>query len=68
MADQARDVLDRHAVIGQQRDEAVPQLAGRPLLRGEPGRLSDLTEVAPPDGQAGGRPHLILDESTSVDP
>ena len=47
VADQAGDVLDRHAVIGQQRHEAVPQLARCPLPRYEPGRLGDLPEITP---------------------
>jgi hypothetical protein len=44
---QASDVLDWHTVVGEQRDEAVPQLPGRPLLRREPGRLRDPSEAAP---------------------
>ena len=47
VADQAGDVLNGHAVIGQQRHEAVPQLAGCPLPRYEPGGLGDLPEVTP---------------------
>jgi hypothetical protein len=30
--DQACDLLNRHAVIGEQRDEAMPHFPGRPLL------------------------------------
>ena len=33
VADQARDVLDRHVGVGKQRDEAMPQLARSPLAR-----------------------------------
>jgi hypothetical protein len=37
VADQARDPLDRDVRIRKQRDEAVPQLTRRPLVRIQPG-------------------------------
>jgi hypothetical protein len=40
----ARDLLDWNASVGEQRDEAVPQLARRPLPRIEPGGLDHATE------------------------
>jgi hypothetical protein len=46
VADETGDLLDRHTRIGQQQDEAVPQLAGRPLGRVKLRSSGDLAERA----------------------
>ena len=47
VAYQSGDLLDRNASVGQQRDEAMPQLARRPLLRIETGSGNHSAERAP---------------------
>ena len=46
MSDQMRDVLDWQARTGQQRDEAVAQLARRPRPRVQAGSRHDATKRA----------------------
>jgi len=45
-ADRAGDLFDRDAFVGQQRDEAVPQLAGCPGVGFQTGGGGDLAEGA----------------------
>ena len=40
------DLLDRHAIVGQQRDERVPQVPGRPVPA-NPGPLANVLEHLP---------------------
>jgi hypothetical protein len=47
VTDQAGDLLNRHTLVGQQTDEAVPQLAGRPVCGLQSGRLQDAPERTP---------------------
>jgi hypothetical protein len=46
MANKPGDLLDRHAVVGQQRDERVPQVPSRPVPA-EPGPLANVLEHLP---------------------
>lgn len=47
VTDQAGDLLNRHAIVGEQRDEAVAQLPRCPVLGCKPGHGRDLAETAP---------------------
>jgi len=46
MASKPGDLLDRHAIIRQQRDERVPQVPRRPVPA-EPGSLANVLEHLP---------------------
>ncbi len=46
VANEPCDLLDRHAIIGQQRDERVPQVPRRPVPA-EPGSLANVLEHLP---------------------
>jgi hypothetical protein len=50
VTDEAGDLLDRHALVRKQRDEAVPQLARRPLGGIQACRGGDAAEPAPDVG------------------
>lgn len=45
--DETSDLLDRHAIVGEQRNETVPQFPWRPVLCREPGRSDNLAEATP---------------------
>ena len=60
MANQPGNLLDRDAGIGEQRDEAVPQLTWRPVSRIQARRLGDLAEGAPDVRGVSGRSQLAV--------
>src|SRR5215831_2739500 len=68
VADQARDVLDRNVSVGEQRDEAVPQFARRPLPWVEACGLDYAAEGTPDMRGIRGRTNLRREHQVVVLP
>ena len=68
VADQPRDVLHRYAGVGEQRDEAVPQLARRPVGSGEPSPVDDGPELSADVGRVQSRSLVRAEHEVVISP
>ena len=68
MSDETGDLLQGDPGLGQDRDEAVPQLAGRPRVIVEPSSAYDASEGTPDVGRIQREPRSAAEDQVVVCP